>query len=339
MNAAVDEFQFFLEKEWSDGFPVVTPTDERVEWMLAGTRCDPEEIIGHVPPAGEVMNVRDVAIHALMAGCRPEYLPVVIGGMRIILREEFNMGGVQCTMHGVAPIMIVNGPHAKKIGLHGANGCFGPGFRANATIGRAVRLLLMNLGAGLAGKASATVFSSPIRYTACLTENVEHSPWETLAVSRGYGTGENVITCAMGESPRLHFDDVSTEPQRLLRGIADSMTSTGSWNMWFVSDMVVAMSPQHAKLCADAGMSRADVVQRLHELAERPQSNLKRGGNWRPERARHMGFDPDDDAQPIKAVKDVNRLHLIVAGGFGPITAVCHGWNESSRAVHGKYDT
>ena len=333
----MDEFQFFLEKEWSDGFPVVTPTEERVAWMLEGMRCDPEEIIGHVPPAGEVMSVRDVAIHALMAGCRPEYLPAVIGGMRLILREEFNMGGVQCTMHGVAPIMIVNGPHAQETGLHGGNGCFGPGFRANATIGRAVRLLLMNLGAGLAGKVSATVFSSPIRYTACLTENVAHTPWETLAVSRGYAAGDNVITCAMGESPRLHFDDVSTEPQRLLRGIADSMTSTGSWNMWFTSDMVVAMSPQHAKLCADAGMSRADVQQRLHELAERPQSNLKRGGNWRPERARAMGLDPDDDNAPVMAVKDPQRLHVIVAGGVGPITAVCHGWNETSKVVHGTY--
>ncbi len=338
MAAAVDEFQFFLEKAWSDGFPVVTPTEARVRWMLEGTRCDPEEIIGHVPPAGEVMSVRDVAIHALMAGCRPEYLPVVIGAMRLILQETFNMGGVQCTMHGVAPLMIVNGPHARKIGLNGSNGCFGPGFRANATIGRAVRLLLMNLGAGLAGQASATVFASPIRYTACLTENMDHTPWATLAVSRGYAPEENVISCAMVESPRLHFDDVSTEPQRLLRGIADSMTSTGSWNMWFNSDVVVAMTPQHAGLCAQAGMSREEVQHRLWELAERPQSNLKRGGNWRPERARAMGIDPDDDAHPIKAVKDVNRLHLIVAGGMGPITAVCHGWNESSRAVHGIYE-
>jgi len=341
MNAptSIDEFEFFLRKEWSDGFPVVTPTEERVQRMLGGTSCDPEEVVGHVPPAGEVMSVRDIAIHALMAGCAPEYLPVVIGAMRLILREEFNMGGVQCTMHGVAPLMVVNGPYSETIGLNGGNGCFGPGFRANATIGRAVRLLLMNLGAGLAGKASATVFASPIRYTACLAENVAHMPWETLAVSRGYSAEDNVITCAMVESPRLHFDDVSTEPERLLRGIADSMTSTGSWNMWFNSDVVVAMTPQHAGLCAAAGMSRNDVQQRLWELAERPQWNLKRGGNWRPERALAMGIDPDDDEYPIKAVKDVNRLHLIVAGGIGPITAVCHGWNESSQAVYGKYDS
>jgi hypothetical protein len=335
---AVDPFEFFLEKAWSDGFPVVTPTEERVRWMLTGTRRDPEKVIGRVPPALEVATVRTVAIHALMAGCKPEYLPVVLGGLEIILRDEFNMGGVQCTMHGVAPLMIVNGPYAQKIGLHGGNGCFGPGFRANATIGRAIRLMLLNLGGGIAGMASATVFSSPIRYTACLTEHVARSPWESLAVSRGYSPEDDVITCAMVESPRLHFDDASTEPERLLRGIADAMTAPGSWNMWFRSDMVVAMSPQHAQLCSAAGMRRSQAQERLCELAVRRQGDLKRGGNWRPERARAMGVDPDDDECPIKAVKDANRLHLIVAGGLGPITAVCHGWNESSVAVHGTYE-
>jgi hypothetical protein len=333
----IDEFEFFLEKDWSDGFPVVTPTEERVQRMLESTGRDPAEVVGSIPPALEPASVRTIAIHALMAGCKPEYLPVVLGGTELILREEFNMGGVQCTMHGVAPLMIVNGPHAGKIGMHGGNGCFGPGFRANATIGRAIRLMLLNLGGGIAGRASATVFASPLRYTACLTENMERSPWESLAVSRGYAATDDVITAAMVESPRLHFDDVSKDPERLLRGIGDAMAAAGSWNMWFTSNVVVAMSPQHAKLCADAGMSRADVHRRLCELGGRRQGDLKRGGNWRPERARAMDVDPDDDEFFIKAVKDPAGLHLIVAGGTGPITAVCHGWNDSSRAVHGKY--
>ena len=337
MADKIDAFEFFFDKAWSDGFPMVTPTEERIRWMLTGTRRNPEEVVGKIPPALETATVRTVAIHALMAGCKPEYLPVVLGGLELVLRDELNTGGVQCTMHGVAPLMIVNGPYARTIGLHGGNGCFGPGFRANVTIGRAIRLMLLNLGGGISGLASATIFSSPLRYTACLTENIEHSPWESLAASRGYGANENVITIAMVECPRLHFDDVSTEPMRLLHGIADSMTSTGSWNMWFKSNEVVAMSPQHAKLCADAGMSRAEVHRQLCELAARPQANLKRGGNWRPERARAMGIDPDDDDALIKAVKDPAGLHLIVAGGFGPITAICHGWNETSRAVHGRY--
>ena len=334
----VDEYQYFLEKEWSDGFPVVAPTEARLRWMLAGTRRNPDEVVGVIPPAGESATVRDVALHALMAGCKPEYLPVVLGALPIILRDEFNMGGVQCTMHGVAPLMIVNGPYAQKIGIHGGNGCFGPGFRANASIGRALRLILMNLGGGLAGLASATVFGSPLRYTACLTENITLSPWETIAKSNGYNDNANVITCAMVDSPRLHFDDVSIEPQRLLRGIGDAMTSNGSWNMWFSSDVVVAMGPQHARLCAAAGMSRADVQRRLWEVAERTQGNLKRGGNWRAERAQALGIDPEDDEAVFKAVKDPARVHLIVAGGLGPVTAVCHGWNDSSRAVHGTFD-
>jgi hypothetical protein len=335
----IDEFEFFLEKGWSDGLPVVTPTEARVTAMLQGTRCDPDEIVGAVPPAMEPATVRTVAIHALMAGCKPEYLPVVLAGLRLMLRPEFNLNGVQGTMHGVAPLMIVNGPYAERIGLHGGNGCFGPSFRANATIGRAIRLMLLNLGGGIAGIGSATIFATPMRYTACLTENVAQSPWETLAVSRGYRPDEDVITCAMVESPRLCFDDVSQEPQRLLIGIADSMAAMGSWNMHARSDMVVAMGPQHAEICARAGMSRADVHRTLCEIAGRRVRDLKGGGNWRRERA--LGFpitvDPDDDDCFIPAIKDAADLHLIVAGGWGPCTALCHGWSGGSRAVHGAY--
>src|SRR5688572_22253363 len=182
----IDEFEFFLSKAWSDGFPVVTPTEPRVARMLQATRRDPDELVGNIPPAMEPATVRTVAIHALMAGCKPSFLPIVLGGLALMLREEFNLNGVQGTMHGVAPLMIVNGPYATKIGLHGGNGCFGPGFRANASIGRAIRLMLMNLGGGIAGIGSATVFGTPLRYTACVTENAERTPWETLAASRGY---------------------------------------------------------------------------------------------------------------------------------------------------------
>ena len=338
MSAEVDEFEFFLDKHWSDGLPVVTPTEARVARMLAATNRAPDELVGLIPPAMEPATVRTVAIHALMAGCKPEYMPVVLGGITQMLREEFNLNGVQGTMHGVAPLMIVNGPYAKKIGIHGGNGCFGPGFRANAAIGRAIRLMLLNLGGGIPGVGSATVFSTPLRYTACLAENTERSPWETLAVSRGYPADDNVITCAMVESPRLCYDDVSQEPERLLTGIADSMAAMSSWNMHVRSDMVVAMGPEQATVCSRAGLSHADVHHRLIELAQRTVGDLKRGGNWRRERALKINVDPDDDACRVPVIKDPRDLHLIVAGGWGPLTAVCHGWGGGSRAVHGKYE-
>ncbi|MGH7399407.1 MAG: hypothetical protein ACRELW_17930 [Candidatus Rokuibacteriota bacterium] len=336
----MDEFEFFLEKAWSDGLPVVTPTEARVARMLEGTRRDPDELIGNVPPAMVPATVRTVAIHALMAGGKPEYLPVVMGGLGLMLREEFNLNGVQGTMHGVAPLMIVNGPYADRIGLHGGNGCFGPSFRANASIGRAIRLMLLNLGGGIPGIASATIFATPLRYTACVTENTARSPWETLAMSKDYSAEDNVITCVMVESPRLCFDDVSQEPRRLLNGIADSMVAMGSWNMHARSDMVVAMGPQHADICARAGMSRIEVHRRLCELAGRRVRDLKDGGNWRRERALALPVkvDPDDDDCFIPAIKDPNDLQLIVAGGWGPCTAVCHGWSGGSRAVHGPYE-
>jgi hypothetical protein len=339
VTAAVDEFEFFLNKQWSDGLPVVTPTEARVQWMLQGTRRDPDEAIGRIPPAMASATVRTVAIHALMAGCKPEYLPVVLGSITLMLREEFNLNGVQGTMHGVAPLMIVNGPYARQIGIHGGNGCFGPGFRANASIGRAIRLMMMNLGGGIPGVASATIFATPLRYTACITEHSERSPWESLAVSRGYLPDDNVITCAMVESPRLCFDDVSQDPERLLAGIASSMADICSWNMHARSDMVVAMGPQHADICARPGMSRADVHRRLCETAGRQVRELKVGGNWRRERALAfpVAVDPDNDDFFIPAIKDPRDLHLIVAGGWGPCTAICHGWSGGSRAVHGTY--
>jgi hypothetical protein len=341
LTEAQDEFEFFLSKQWSDGLPVVTPTEERVQWMLQGTHRDPGEVIGRIPPAMVAATVRTVAIHALMAGCKPEYLSVVLGAIQLMLRDEFNMNGVQGTMHGVAPLMIVNGPYATKIGLHGGNGCFGPGFRANASIGRAIRLLMTNLGGGIPGVASATIFATPLRYTACIAENIERNPWETLAVSRGYAPSDDVITCVMVESPRLCFDDVSQEPKRLLAGLAGSMADICSWNMHARSDMVVAMGPQHAAICANAGMKHADVHRHLREVAGRKVRELKVGGNWRRERALAfpIAVDPDDDDFFIPAIKLPDDLHLIVAGGWGPCTAICHGWSGGSHAVHGKYDT
>ena len=321
----VDELEFFLEKAWSDGLPVVTPTEARVQRMLTGTCRAPDDLLGLIPPALAPASVRTVAIHAVMAGCQPAYLPVVLGGLALMLRDDFNLNGVQGTMHGVAPLMIVNGPYAQQIGLHGGAGCFGPGFRANATIGRAIRLMLLNLGGGIPGLASATVFGTPLRYTACLAENRVDSPWESLAAARGYAPDANVLTCVMVESPQLCFDDVSQEPTRLLAGLASAMSDLCSWNMHARSDMVVAMGPQHAALCAQAG---------------RTVRELQVGGNWRRERALAFPIpvDPDDEACVIPTMKDPQDLHLLVAGGWGPCTALCHGWSGGSRAVHGTYE-
>ena len=158
---------------------------------------------------------------------------------------------------------------------------------------------------------SATIFGTPMRYTACVTENTGRSPWESLAESKGYAPDDNVITCAMVESPRLCYDDVSQEPERLLTGIADSMAAMSSWNMHVRSDMVVAMGPEQATICARAGLSRADVHARLIALAQRAVGDLKRGGNWRRERALKINVDPDNDAAMVPVIKDADKKGIL----------------------------
>lgn len=339
MDAAADEFEFFLQKEWSDGFPVVTPTEDRVERMLAGTRVDPDRVVGNIPPAMGMATVRTVAVHAVMAGCRPEHLPIVMGGISLMLRPELNLNAVQGTMGAGAPLMIVSGPYARKAGLHGGNGCFGPGFRANASIGRAIRLMLTNLGGGVPGLGSSTVFSSPLRYTACITENLDKGPWESLAVSKGYSAEANVITCAMTDPPRYCFDDSSTDPERLLTGIADTMSALSMMNMSVPRcAMVVVMCPTQAQICSSAGMGRSQVMKRLRELAGRTVRELRKGGTWRTERAEKLNINFHDENLFVPAIKHPDDLHLAVAGGSGPFTAVLGGWGGGSIAVHGEYD-
>ena len=332
----MDEFEFFFGKEWSDGLPVIAPTEARIAAMLQGTRRDPGEAIGQVPPGLETATVRSVAVHAVMAGCKPEYLPVLLAGVEAVLDPSFNLAGVQATLAPAAPLLIVNGPYAKKINLHGGLGCFGPGFRTNATIGRALRLILMNLGSGLPGITTMSSFSHPARFTYCIAENEAESPWEPLSATRGFDPEANVATAVAVEGPVMAWDDASADPGRLLPPIADVMSHLGCWNVWAGTDQVVAFTPQQAAICAKAGLTKADVHRRLCELAGRTVRDLKRGGQFRPSRIAAFPFpvDLDDDDFWVPTVKEPERLFVIVAGGVpGPMTAVMHGWNGTSHAV------
>ena len=333
----MDEFEFFFEKPWSDGLPVVVPTEERIAAMLAGARRAPDELIGSVPPANEEATVRAVAAHAVMAGCKPAYLPVLLAALECVLEERFNLTLVQATTSAGAPFVLVNGPCAKRIGLHGGTGCLGPGFRANATIGRALRLVMLNLGGGVPGVTALSGFGGPWRYTFCCAENEAESPWESYAASKGYGPQENVVSAIPCEGPVHVWDDASQDPDRLLVAIADMMSALGGGNIYRQADMVVALSPQHAGVFARAGLGRAEVHGLLMERGGRRLGDIRRGGIWRGEAgARRWPFpvDLEDDDFFVPAVGDPADLHLIVAGGPGaPATLVMHGMTVACRAV------
>ena len=197
----IDEFEFFLDKDWSDGLPVVTPTEARVARMLTGTARAPDDLIGNIPPAMEPATVRTVAIHAVMAGCKPDYLPVVLGGIELMLRDEFNLNGVQTTTHACAPLVIVSGPAVKTLGFNTREGALGHGCRASATIGRALRLILWNIGGGFPGDPCKTTLGHPGYFTFCLAEDQEANPWEPLHVERGFKADDTVVTVTAVTAP------------------------------------------------------------------------------------------------------------------------------------------
>jgi hypothetical protein len=341
VNSTEKAIEFFFDKEWSDGLPVIPPTEERLAAMLAATPRGPDELIGDVPPLMAPATVRAIALHAIMAGCKPAYLPVVIGAMECVLEERFNLLLLQATTSAGAPFILVNGPYAAKIGLHGGMGCFGPGFRANATIGRALRLMMLNLGGGIPGGAALSGFGGPWRYTYCVAENEAESPWPSYASANGFGPGDNVVTAIPLEGPVLVWDDASEEPERLVVAIADMMSAIGGGNIYRQADMAVVLSPQHAKIFAQAGLTRDAVHALLVERAGRRLGEIRRGGIWRGESgAARWPFKVDlknDDAF-VRAVGDAADLHLIVAGGSGsPSSLVMHGITTASRAVSRAY--
>jgi len=341
MSAPGDAVEYFFEKEWSDGLPVVPPTEERLAAMLSGTRRDPEELIGLVPPLMAPATVRALALHAVMAGCKPAYLPVVIGAMECLLEERFNLVLLQATTSAGAPFVLANGPYAREIGLSGGMGCFGPGHRANATIGRALRLVMMNLGGGIPGVTALSGFGGPWRYTYCVAENEDESPWPTYAQARGFGSDENVVTALPLEGPVLVWDDASEQPERLVVAIADMMSALGGGNVYRQADMAVVLSPQHADVFAKAGMSRDAVHRLLIERAGRRLGEIRRGGIWRgASGAARWPFKVplEDDNAFVPAIGDPGDLHLIVAGGSGsPGSLVMHGITVASRAVSREY--
>lgn len=341
MTETLDGVEFFFNKEWSDGLPVVPPTEERLAAMLAATTRDPEDCIGLVPPLMAPATVRAIALHAIMAGCKPAYLPVVIGAMECLLEDRFNLLLLQATTSAGAPFVLVSGPYAKEIGLHGGMGCFGPGFRANATIGRALRLLMMNLGGGIPGVVALSGFGGPWRYSYCVAENEAESPWSSYAAARGFGPDQDVITAIPLEGPVLVWDDASEAPERLVVAIADMMSAIGGGNIYRQADMAVVLSPQHAHIFANAGLSREAVHRLLIERGGRRLGEIRRGGIWRGAAgAARWPFSIalDDDEAFVPAIGEPGDLHLIVAGGSGsPSSLVMHGITVASRAVSRVY--
>src|SRR6266852_2951714 len=219
-HAPMDDLESWIDKGVTDGLPVVPPTRERVERMLAGSTRAREELIGEVAPNYGRATAEKVAINAVMAGCRPDYLPVVLAAVEAACEPAFNLHGMSTSTHFSAPLIVVNGPIRERIGLNCSFGVFGPGYRANATIGRALRLVMINVGGAKPGETSMSTFGHPGRYTYCIAENEEASPWRPYHASHGCPEGSSAVTLFAGEAPH-GISDHASRPRARSQGRSD----------------------------------------------------------------------------------------------------------------------
>ena len=255
-----DELEEMFERGWTDGLPVIPPTRERVEAMLAGH--DPDEHLGEMAPAMARVTLERVAACAVLAGCRPEYFPVVVAAVQAVLEPAFNVGGQAVTTQPVGQVVVVNGPVRDSIGLNGSVGALGPGWRPNMTIGRALRLVISLTGGGFPGRLDRSALGNPGKVGLCFAEDEEASPWEPLHVSRGYGGGRSVVTVFGADAPLSISDHRSTGPEELARVLAEAAAATWSPNWWPLGGTsLFVLCPEHARSSpSGAGASSACVT-------------------------------------------------------------------------------
>jgi len=319
------ELQVWLfERRLSDGFPVIAPTPDAVARMVAGSGRGAEDCAGVVPPRGGIATVEQIAVNAVMAGCRPAHMPVLVSAVEAMLEPRFNLASLQATTHPVAPLLIVHGPIAKQIGMNAGAGAFGPSSMANAVIGRAVRLVLWNIGGALPGVSDRSTQGSPSKYSFCIAENADASPWGSFVTDRGLAEGTDAVTVFGGEPPHNVNDHEHGDAEGILRVAADVLRTLGS-NTWFIAwhgrkELMLILGPEHAASIAGSGWSRKQVREYLFRAISRRREELALGGmygmrDWPAE----LNQTAADALIPM--VPSPDDLLILVAGGEGKHSA------------------
>jgi len=320
-HAPDDPVEICYQRGWSDGLPVVPPTPERVLRMLGGTDRDPGEVLGHMPPDLAECTVEKVAVNAVLAGCRPEYLPVVLAAVEAALDPDFCMHGLLCTTYFASPVVIVNGPVARRIGMNGGVNALGQGNRANATIGRALQLVVRNVGGGQPGGIDRATLGTPGKYTFCFAEDESDPGWETLARSRGAAEGASAVTLFGGGEVVGNFDQLSRTPESLAASLAATLIVAGHPKKVHAHDAALVLSPEHYRVFREAGWDRARIVDELQRASERDGAQLIRGAGGIAE-----GMPGSAAGRRWRKFRD-GGLQLVRAGGeAGLMSAIIIGW-------------
>ncbi|MCU1393978.1 MAG: hypothetical protein JWM34_2406 [Ilumatobacteraceae bacterium] len=323
--------ELFASKGWGDGLPLVAPTPERVDAMLAEATGPPDEVVAVLQPRAGVVTRRVVAINAVLAGCAPAVFPVVLSAIRALARPEVNLRGVNATTHPVAPMIIVHGDIVQSAGFNAGTGAFGPGNRANATVGRAVRLIMLHVAGALPGSGDAATHGQPAKYTFCAAENLAASPWGSYAATRGVHTA-SAVTVHCGEGPHnVHDAEAAGSPTLILDKIASSMTTLGMNNAPISqAEFFIVLGPEHARSLDAKGLTREDVSSYLYERARMPAAVFRRHFQelaW----ATWMKTVDDDVLLPMTGHPD--NVRVLVSGGPGKHSLVMPSWGMTRSAT------
>ena len=323
--------EFFHARRWSDGLPVVPPTRERVERMLSCTSCKPDEVIATVAPNYGAATVERMAINAVMAGCRPDHLPVLIAAVQAMSVPEFNLQGIQATTNPVAVWLVVNGPVTEQLGVNGGINCLGQGAVANATLGRALRLILQNIGGALPGEMDRATHGQPGKFSFCCAENEAQSPWEPLHVERGLKGNQSAVT-VIGAAGTHNMNTHAKDADDLIRVIADTMAFPTSNDYWINGEPWIILGPEHAEILKAGGLSKADVKRRLWQESKLRAGRMAKKELERTQTARtdELGLITDDTMLPVS--KDAGGVGIVVAGGPGTHSVYVASFGDT-RAV------
>ncbi len=321
-----DEFEAMFERGWSDGLPLVPPTPERVTRMLAGTSRLAHEMIGKVPPDLVECTVEKVAVNAVMAGCKPEYMPVLLTAVEATLTPEFCMHGVLATTMFCAPILIVSGPVTKSIGMNWSENALGQGNRANATIGRALQLVIRNIGGGRPGEIDRSALGNPGKYTFCFAEDETDDFWPSLAQDKGINLGKSAVTVFAGEGIQGIVDQKARTPEALTASFAASLLAVGNIKLAMGGDAILVVCPEHVNVFREHGWNKERLQEELHRRLIRPGDDLIAGVAGIDE-----GLPDFVKGKEIPKFKPGGLMIVRAGGQAGKFSAILSGWGASGN--------
>jgi hypothetical protein len=316
-----DEIEAMYSRGWTDGLPVVPPTDAREMRMIGGTTRAPGEVVAVVPPDLVECTVEKVAVNAVMAGCLPEHLPVVLAAVEAACTDEFNVHGVLATTMPVGPVVIVNGPITERIGMNSGVNVLGQGNRANSTIGRALQLVIRNVGGGRPGEVDRAAQGNPGKLSFCFPEDEAGSPREPLHVERGFDASSSTVTLFAGEGPRGVVDQLSRDPESLARSFAECLRTVQHPKLPIVFDAILVVGPEHARVFREAGWTKAQLRNRLHELTLLEGADIVRGAGGITE-----GVPEHHRDVQLPKFRPEGIIIVHAGGGAGLFSTIIAGW-------------